>query len=110
MRRALLIALSMAAACGGRVDPPEQDLSRDPYPLPPSTPGATNDPAPIVPTPDLIAKDIGAPNAFVAASDGRLMRVALLGGDETIVVRLAKPATTIATAGNYVYYANDAGE
>jgi hypothetical protein len=48
-------------------------------------------------------------SAFVATSDGRIVRVPLAGGDEATVASLDAPAVAMAASGDYVYFARDSG-
>jgi hypothetical protein len=49
-------------------------------------------------------------SAFVATSDGRVVTVPLMGGDEKLVTQLDAPAVAIATAGDSVYVAYESGD
>lgn len=56
---------------------------------------------------DALAADLTT--AFVATSDGRLVSVALAGGEMKTLAVLSTPAVVVAVAGNHVYFATDAG-
>jgi hypothetical protein len=49
-------------------------------------------------------------SAFVAVTDGRLLRIGFMGGDPAVVTRLAARAPVLATNGKYLYYASEAGD
>lgn len=48
-------------------------------------------------------------SAFVAASDGRILRVPLAGGDDAVITTFGGAATALTTSGDYVYFAGSLG-
>ncbi|MBX3186101.1 MAG: hypothetical protein KF819_03760 [Labilithrix sp.] len=56
---------------------------------------------------DAVATD--GSTAFVATSDGRIVKVSVRGGATTRVASLGAPASAITLSGKYVYYADDGG-
>lgn len=57
---------------------------------------------------DALATD--GESAFVATSDGRIVKVSLSGGEESLVASLDAAAVAIATSGDHVYFARESGE
>lgn len=57
---------------------------------------------------DALATD--GTSAYVATSDGRIVKVSLAGGEEILVTTLDAPAVSIATSGDHVYFARESGE
>jgi hypothetical protein len=55
------------------------------------------------------ALTLDATTAFIATSDGRLLRIPVMGGATTALATLDGPAVALAAAGDHVYFATGAG-